>query len=288
MKILFTRLVRHPLGALYGALLGLIAFFTAVPMFSSGAWDAAVVDLVMAVFLIALMLKSFISTFRKQSSLAEKATAWAMVIFANILALLPSHDFPGSLSSAFAFSFLICAVVLYFSGRLMAGICIAPALWCCVFMPYHEEFMLLLSFPLRLSATVLSAVILKVCGTSVVYSGTSLSLPGLNIAITDACSGINQLDAFILIALIAVEILHKKLCWKLLHFAFIIPSIIIGNSLRIVLTVLLCQLWGEVVLQNTWHIVLGYVQIILALLIFVAVGKLFTVPDGKNVEEKQC
>ena len=287
MKILLARLAKHPLGALYGTLLGLVAFFAAVPAFSSGMWDAALVDLVMAGILIFLMLKSFISTFRKKSSVVEKATAWGMVVCANILALLPSHDFPGSLSTAFAFSLLICALVLYFSGRLMAVICIAPALWCCVFMPYHEEFMLLLSYPLRLNATVLSAGMLKMFGVDVVYSGTSLALPGLNIAITDACSGINQLDAFILIAFIAVEILHRKLFWQCLHFAFIIPSVIIGNSLRIVLTVLLYKLVGEVVLENTWHIALGYVQIILALLLFVGVGKLLAVPDGKKTEEKQ-
>lgn len=287
MKILLARLAKHPLGALYGALLGLVAFFAAVPAFTSGAWESASVDLVMAGLLIALMLKSSISTFRKQPSWAEKAMAWGLVVLANILALLPSHDFPGSLSTAFAFSFLICALVLYFSGRLMAVICIAPALWCCVFMPYHEEFMLLLSFPLRLNATVLSAGMLKMFGVDVVYSGTSLILPGLNIAITDACSGINQLDAFILIAFIVVEILHRKLFLQCLHFAFIIPSIIIGNSLRIVLTVLLYRQLGEVVLQNTWHIALGYVQIILALLLFVGVGKLLAVPDGKNAEGKQ-
>lgn len=287
MKILLARLAKHPLGALYGALLGLVAFFAAVPAFTSGAWESASVDLVMAGLLIALMLKSSISTFRKQPSWAEKAMAWGLVVLANILALLPSHDFPGSLSTAFAFSFLICALVLYFSGRLMAVICIAPALWCCVFMPYHEEFMLLLSYPLRLNATVLSAGMLKMFGVDVVYSGTSLTLPGLNIAITDACSGINQLDAFILIAFIVVEILHRKLFLQCLHFAFIIPSIIIGNSLRIVLTVLLYRQLGEVVLQNTWHIALGYVQIILALVLFVGVGKLLAVPDGKNAEEKQ-
>ena len=99
-----------------------------------------------------------------------------MLLCANLLALIPAHDFPGSLSTAFAFTLLICALVLFFSGRSMAAYSAIPAVWCCVFMPYHEEFMLLLSFPLRLSATVLSAGILKICGIGVVYSGTSLSL----------------------------------------------------------------------------------------------------------------
>ena len=227
------------------------------------------------------MLKSFISTFRRESSRTEKCTAWGILIVANILALLPAHSFPGSLSTAFAFSLLICSFVLYFSGRLMAFICIAPTLWCCVFMPYHEEFMLLLSFPLRLSATMLSSWVLQISGIDAVCAGTSLSLSGLSIAITDACSGINQLDAFILIAFIAVQILHKKTGWKILHFAFIIPAIIVGNSLRIVLTVVLYKVYGEMILQNSWHIALGYVQIILALLIFLAVGRIFRV-DAEN------
>ncbi len=281
MKIFFNRSVKHPLGALYAALLGFVAFSVSLPMFAAGAYDAALVDILMALILIALMLKSFISTFRRESSRTEKCTAWGILIVANILALLPAHSFPGSLSTAFAFSLLICSFVLYFSGRLMAFICIAPTLWCCVFMPYHEEFMLLLSFPLRLSATMLSSWILQISGIDAVCAGTSLSLSGLSIAITDACSGINQLDAFILIAFIAVQILHKKTGWKILHFAFIIPAIIVGNSLRIVLTVMLYKVYGEMILQNSWHIALGYVQIILALLIFLAVGRIFRV-DAEN------
>ena len=73
----------------------------------------------------------------------------------------------------------------------------------------------------------------------------------------------------------------------ILHFAFIMPSIIIGNSLRIVLTVIMYRVWGETVLQNTWHTALGYVQILLALLIFVAVGKVFSAANSKTPEVQQ-
>ena len=210
-----------------------------------------------------------------------------MLVLANILALLPSHDFPGSLSTALAFSLVICALVLYFSGTLMAKVCIIPAVWCCVFMPSHEEFMLMLSYPLRLSATLLSSLFLKICGVEVAFAGTSLNLPDLNIAITDACSGINQLDAFILIAFVVVEMLHKKTLWKLLHFAFIIPSIIAGNSLRIVITVLLYKVFGDCVLENLWHILLGYAQIFFALVIFLLIGKIFRENPPVQKEEAQ-
>ena len=279
--------MKHPLGVLYSALLGCIAFSAAVPMLNSGAWDAVLVDLIMAAVLITLMFKTFVSTFRRESTLLNKITAWGMLAAANILALLPSHDFPGSLSTALAFSLVICALVLYFSGTLMAKVCIVPALWCCVFMPYHEEFMLMLSYPLRSSATLLSALVLKLCGVEVVFAGTSLNLPDLNIAITDACSGINQLDAFILIAFITVEMLHKKTVWKLLHFAFIIPSIIAGNTLRIVITVLLYKVLGDCVLENLWHTLLGYTQIFFAMIIFLLIGRIFRENPPAPKEDEQ-
>ncbi|MBE6398888.1 MAG: exosortase/archaeosortase family protein [Lentisphaerae bacterium] len=275
MKLLITKITKHPLGALYGALLGIVALFAAVPMFGSGMWDAALVDLALAAIFIGIMFKKFTVCSSCCASVPEKCAAWGLLFFANILAVLPFQNFPGSLNTALAFTLLIGAAVLYFSGRKIALICLVPALWCGVFMPYHEEFMLMLSYPLRLSATMLSASLLKLCGIGVVYAGTSLNLPGVDIAITDACSGINQLDAFILIAFVMVQILHKKAGWKILHFAFIMPAIIIGNSLRIVLTVLLYRQWGECVLLGNWHIALGYVQIILALAVFIAVGRLF-------------
>ena len=280
------RIAKHPLGALYGTLLGFVALSASIPMFKSGMWDGALVDLAMAGILIMLMLQKVISFCRKQPSLPERITAWVILILADMTALLPTHNFAGSISTAISFSLLICAFVLYFSGTRMALSCIAPALWCCVFMPYHEEFMLLLSFPLRLTATVLSSTLLNLCGIHVVHSGTSLTLPGIDIAITDACSGINQLDAFILIAFVAVQLLHKKDIWKYLHFAFIFPFIIIGNSLRIVLTVLLYRVLGETVFENTWHTVLGYTQIIFALLFFIAIGLLFSHVEKKSLEER--
>ena len=285
MKRFYEQILKkHPLGVLYGTLLGIIAFSAAVPMAVAGNYEAALVDLAMAGILIWLMLKKFIASPRRESDWTEKCAAWIMLVSANILALLPTNNFPGSLSTAFAVALLICAFVLYFSGRSVAAGSIIPTVWCCVFMPYHEEFMLMLSYPLRLSASALSSLLLKLCGIKVVCSGTSLELPGLDIAITDACSGINQLDAFILIAFVVVQILHRKIGWKILHFAFIIPAIIIGNSLRIALTVLLYKWWGEVVLQNSWHVALGYVQIVFALVIFLAVGKIFSVSDDNTAE----
>ena len=276
MKKLIPLIKQTPLSVLfYSALLLIIAVISSLSTLFSGTWDAAMVDLLMAFLLLTGFLKN-ISTLEKRDALRrEKLCAWGILIAANLLIFLPVNNFSGNIMQAFSFVLLLSGGLLYWSNWRTCLYALPSTLWTCVFIPFHEELMLMASYPLRLSATMLSAILLKLCGADVVYSGSSLHLLKLDIAITDACSGINQLDAFLLIGFIIVKIMQKKELLQLLCFAFVIPAIIIGNALRIVLTVFLYQLWGNVILGKFWHITLGYVQIILALVIFIAIGKLF-------------
>ena len=286
MNSTVANIIKHPLSVLYGTLLLILAIKGFITELFSGALDAAIVDLVMAVILIWVMFRNTCKIENPGANNWERFTAWGLLAGANLLILLPEGNFSGNLLRSVAFVLLLMGLILHFSNWRIMLHCLPATLWCCVFIPFHEEIMLMASYPLRLSATMLAALLLKICGTEVVYSGSSLHLPDLDIAITDACSGINQLDAFLLIAYLAVKIMHKKEYWQVLHFAFIIPSIIIANSLRIALTVLLFKIFGEVILDKFWHVTLGYAQILIALLIFIAVGKLFSVKPEEKPEDE--
>lgn len=285
MEKLKTIFQKHPWAVLYVLLPWIVAFFAVFPMFTAGIWEAALVDMAMVVLLTYPVIKNI--SFAETRVGKNRYFAWVLLAAVNILVWLPVGEFYGKAGSAAAFVLLFCAPVMYWRGIREAMFFAVPAAWCCVFIPYHEEIMLFLSYPLRFSAAMFSSLLLEICGVDVVLAGSSLQLPGLDIAITDACSGINQLDAFILIAFIAVQLMHSKTCWKILHFAFIIPSVIIGNSLRIMLTVMLYKWVGAVILQNFWHSILGWVQIILAFVIFIAVGKLFSSGNGKKNKEAE-
>ena len=54
LKDQLTKIIKHPIGALYGTLLGIIALKSLVEMFFNNLWDAALVDLAMAIILIYL------------------------------------------------------------------------------------------------------------------------------------------------------------------------------------------------------------------------------------------
>ncbi len=267
-----TDLKKHPLAITAALLLLTMAAYHACAMAGNGVWDAAVVDMLMAIWLTGRFLQKVFSTLEQRPGIKAKITAWVLVLLSVLLMFIPADEFLHGISSGLALALLICGVLLHFGGVKIALWSIAPLLWCSVYMPCREEFMLMASYPLRLSSAELSAIILNISGIEVVTAGSSIRLPGLDIAITDACSGINQLDAFFLLGAV---ITRRKAEMKWLHFLFIIPSIIAGNTIRIVLTIWLYRMQGEAVLESSWHIALGYVQVLLTMLIYLATGKVF-------------
>lgn len=281
------KLIQPPGPTFYGVFLFLLAVHSALPALSGGAWDAALVDLFMAFFLIRSMIKNPLFNTSLLPALPEKAAAWLLLLGTFALPLLPGNELMGKFLRTLGLSLLPILLFLYFKGRSAAWAVLPATLWCGVFIPLHEEFMLLASYPLRLSAALLSALLLKICGEEVIYAGSSIQLPDLNMAITDACSGINQLDAFILIAYLLVRNLYQKNRWQYFHFAFIIPAIIAGNTFRIVLTVVLFRVWGKMILMDFWHTVLGYVQILAALILFWFVGVVFKYISEENPQEEK-
>lgn len=147
-----------------------------------------------------------------------------------------------------------------------------------------EALTLAISYPLRLMATFAAAGLLKALGIAVVTDRTLLTLgaDGKGLAVTDACSGIEQLFALIIIGTILAAMMQKSLAFRFLHGACILPSLVLANTLRLVVTVLLYTRFGEVILGSTWHHALGYAQCVLTLLILWLFGKAFALINNTS------
>ena len=101
-------------------------------------------------------------------------------------------------------------------------------------------------------------------------------MPGAaQIVITDACSGIEQLEAMLLIGYLIIHMQPKPFIWSLCHYLFLLPIIIVSNSIRIIVTILLFKAIGPVVLENTWHATLGYCLVLACSLLMWYAGLLF-------------
>ena len=141
-------------------------------------------------------------------------------------------------------------------------------------LPFRDEIALAFGYPLRLAATELAVGFLRLCGSPVVNDGTTISLGETAIAITDACSGIEELLALVLAGYLIQRYLQKNLGWTLFAWAFTLPAVILANAIRLGALVLGVGVLGETVLTGAWHSGLGYAQAALAIAFVWGAGKI--------------
>ena len=202
----------------------------------------------------------------------RKVIVWIPVVIALGLLFLPwsNPDAPGFRFGAWFF--LSLGAVCFFCGVRAMLLALVPLFISFLAVPFREQIVLYLSYPFRMVSTVLSVGFLQIFGMEIHNDMTTIRIEGLDIAITDACSGIQQFEAMILVAFWLVFAWPRTFFWRCAHYLFLIPSIILANSIRIDATILLYKLIGDTALNNTWHIGLGYAQVAVAVFLFFLVG----------------
>ena len=138
-----------------------------------------------------------------------------------------------------------------------------------------EYIFLTLSYPLRLMATWLAVGVLKAVCVPVSADRTLITLDSgtTQIAVTDACGGLEQLGGLVAVGLLFAWIMQKGWGWRLLHWATILPCVVLANALRLIVTVLLVKAYGDVILGDVWHVSLGWAQTVLAVVLLWLFGK---------------
>ena len=251
-------------------------------------WGGAAALLILLACLLYLALKTSASTPAKKGGFPlHKALAWASLAVSLGLLFLP---WPNRGAPGFKFGalfFLSLGAVSFFCGvrAMLRGA--VPLFGCFLVVPFREQIVLYLSYPFRMVSTVLSVGFLQMCGMEIENNMTTIRIEGLDIAITDACSGIQQFEAMILVAFLLVMAWRRPLLWRCIHYAFLIPSIILANAIRIILTIVLYKAGFQAVLNNAWHAGLGYMQVALAVALFFLVGSLLPETDPPSPSEKK-
>ncbi len=243
----------------------------------NGQWDSMVASMLLALAVVYFGLLRFLKETDAVTSPSpkEKGVAWVLLAGATCLPLLFASS-PTELPHNIAIALFAIACMLFFHGWRPAT-WMAPALIIfCIFIPMREQFILMVSYPLRLISTALSVWILKLFQIPIEYHLTTIALPGATqIVITDACSGIQQLEALLLIGYVIIHLQPKPLVWSLCQYLFLLPIIILSNSIRIVVTIILYRAIGAIVLDNTWHTTLGYCLVFACSILIWYSGSLF-------------
>ncbi len=171
---------------------------------------------------------------------------------------------------------VLLAAGVFFFGNLKLGIYGAGAIlvWT-VILPQAEYLQHLISLPMRIMSAGFSSEILNLFGYDSMAEQTGVNIDGKLIAVTAACSGIEQLEAMLFICWILSFSMQFRPLFQLLHFFTLLPILLLSNTVRLVITLIGIQTAGDIFFSDTIHTALGFGMVLLSILLFVGIGNLF-------------
>lgn len=138
----------------------------------------------------------------------------------------------------------------------------------------------LLTFNLKLSASTLSTMMLRVAGVSVLQDGNIIDLGVAQLQVVDACSGLRYFVPLVLMALLFGYFYTRRLWQRAVLLVFVLPLSIVVNGLRIFATGML-HVWGHPELaEDFFHDFSGWIIFMFAGAILLGVSMLLKRFDG--------
>ncbi len=135
-------------------------------------------------------------------------------------------------------------------------------------IPVPVSFISMISFPLKLFVTKISAYILYLLGIPVYQEGNILNLCNAKIEIVEACSGLRFLISFIMIGAFFMFQLRKLIARSII-LCSAIPIAILSNIIRIVCLGISVCIFGENILKGNPHEFLGILAFLFGMFIFI-------------------
>lgn len=132
-------------------------------------------------------------------------------------------------------------------------------------LPFRLE--LALGWPLQRIATIISAYVLQTLGFAALGEGNIIQMTDSTIGVVEACSGLSMMILFFAISTGFVMLIDRPLVDKLIIVASAIPIALVVNILRIVVTGMLNETFGEKIGNLVFHDLAGWLMMPTALLL---------------------
>lgn len=182
---------------------------------------------------------------------------------------------------------LLAGLILTFFGPAVFRILTLPIAYLFFMVPIPYIIYDAVAFPLKLFVTKVSVLTLKAVGVVVVREGNIIMFPATTLEVADACSGIRSLVSLLALAVayaFFIRISPRKR-WILICSA--VPIAIFTNAMRVIVTGLLAQHWGEKAAQGFFHEFAGLAVFGLAMVMLVACGALLLRGERSGEAEKR-
>ncbi len=223
----------------------------------------------------------------KLAGLAARPCYWGLLMVAAGFAL----RLAGTVllfSSVERFSLLVVVIGLAIT---VFGFDIVRTLWGVVaflflMLPWPNRIYYAVSLPLQSWSTGSAKFLLEVLGIFVIREGNVLQVGDITVAVTEACSGLRMLTAFLVISALAALITKRPLWQKGLFIISSMPIAVTCNTVRLVATSLAYTAGYGEKLNVFFHDFGGLVMMPLSLAMLGVeiwlLGRLVTPPDAEH------
>jgi exosortase len=140
-----------------------------------------------------------------------------------------------------------------------------PFLLACLAIPLPELVTQALALPLQFKASQMGAALLKMREIPVRLTGNVIRIPGNELFVTEACSGLRSLTALLSLAVLLGGLVLQKPITRVLLVALAIPIAVVINGVRVFLTGFLVYFVDPALGKGFMHITEGWLLFLVSL-----------------------
>lgn len=168
---------------------------------------------------------------------------------------------------------LLGATALAVAGPALARALAVPLGFLVLMVPPPGFLTTRLLFNLKLVVTELSVRSLRLFDYPIANSGNQIFVPGHELFVADACSGLTSIITMLPLAGIIAYFLGRTPWRSALIFVSVVPLAILANVIRVVVTVGLVGQWGIEAAQGALHESFGLATYLLGTLALIGVAR---------------
>ena len=147
-----------------------------------------------------------------------------------------------------------------------------PFTLACLSIPLPELVTQALALPLQFRASRLGAALLQMRNVPVQLSGNVIRLPGRELFVTEACSGLRSLTALLSVAVLMSTLVLRSVIGRILLVLLAIPIAIVVNGIRVFITGFLVYWVSPALGAGFMHDTEGWLLFIVSMSLLAAVA----------------
>lgn len=165
---------------------------------------------------------------------------------------------------------LILSLLIFISGWKLTVLLLFPVLFLLFMFPIPSAYYIMITNPLKLMITTISADIIELFGITVYQDGNLLFFSNTQLEVAEACSGIRSLYSYIMLGCV-FALISGKLILKVIMVLSAIPLSLFVNIVRVTVTGILSNYYGPTVAQGFFHEFTGFFLFVIGFIILLLV-----------------